>query len=105
MPEPTQFGQAIMQLAEARQQVAELQAQVERLTTDLKNQRDLDRLLFDEQATHIAVLQRLAQDWQQYVKDDDEIDLGKHFEAEYEVAQEQRAKLERRTKELCRKVQ
>lgn len=102
MSERTQFGQA-RQVAELRQQVAGLEQQVEKLTADLKNQQDLDRQLFDEQATQIAALQLLAQDWQQYVKDDDEIDLGKHFESEYEAAQEQRAKLERRTRDLCRK--
>lgn len=104
MSERTQFGQA-RQVAELRQQVAGLEQQVEKLTADLKNQQDLDRQLFDEQATQIAALQLLAQDWQQHVKDDDEIDLGKHFESEYEAAQEQRAKLERRTRELCRKEQ
>lgn len=102
MSERTQFGQAIMQLAQARQQVAGLQAQVEKLTADLKNQQDLDRQLFNEQATQIAALQLLARDWQQYVKDDDDMPVGEHFKAEYEAAQEQRAKLDRRTRELCR---
>lgn len=101
MAERTQFGQA-RQVAELRMQVAGLQEQVSKLTADFKNLRDMDRQLFDEQATQIAALQLLVLDWQQYVKDDDEADLGKHFESEYEVAQEQRAKLERRTRELCR---
>jgi hypothetical protein len=61
--QPTPFGQ-VRQLAEARQQVAELQLQRAKLIADIKNLRDMDRAIFDEQDHAIGVLQTLARDHQ-----------------------------------------
>lgn len=99
---PSLFGQAF-QISELRQQIAGLEVQNAKLTTDIKNLRDLDRKIFDVQDKEIAELKALILDWQQYVKDDDEIDIGEHFDADWEAGQEQRAKLEQRTKELLKK--
>jgi hypothetical protein len=93
----------VFEIAELRQQIAGLEAQNKKLATDIKNLRDTDRKIFDEQDKQIADLKELVRDWQQYVRDDDEIDLGEHFDAEWEAGQEQRAKLEQRTKELIKK--
>jgi len=86
-------------------QIAGLEQQVEKLKSDIKALRDLDRAIFDDQDRKIATLKALVLDWQQYVKDDDDMPLDEHFKAEHEAAQEQRAKLEQRTRELCREEQ
>jgi len=85
--------------------VEELQGQVEKLTADIKSLRGQDRAIFDDQDKQILALQGLVLEWQQWVKDSDDIPLDEHFKAEYEVAREQRAKLEERTRELCKKEQ
>jgi hypothetical protein len=59
--QPTQFGQAL-QLSEARQQIAGLQAQVEKLKSDIKALRDTDRAIFDDQDREMAELKALVGD-------------------------------------------
>lgn len=64
-PVQTKFGQAL-QLAETLQQVAGLQVQVEKLKGDIKELRDKDRVIFDDQDKEIAALKELVKNWRSW---------------------------------------
>jgi hypothetical protein len=68
-PVQTKFGQSL-QLAETRQQVAGLQVQVEKLKSDIKELRDMDRQIFDDQDKEISALKALVKEYHEFNKYD-----------------------------------
>lgn len=68
-PVQTKFGQAL-HLAETRQQIDGLEQQIEKLKSDIKELRDLDRQIFDEQEKQIADLRAMLKEYHEFNKCD-----------------------------------
>jgi hypothetical protein len=100
-PVQTKFGQAL-QLAEMRQQVTGLQVQVEKLKSDIKELRDMDRAIFDDQDREIASLKALARDYQHVLASLPDVSVWRCDYATFANWQQQKEKLEAHAQELLR---
>lgn len=96
---PTLFGQAF-QISELRQQVAGLEAQVDKLTADMKNLRDTDRKIFDEQDKEISALKALARDYQRILASLPDVSVWGCDYNTFANWQQQKEKLEVRAQSL-----
>jgi uncharacterized protein YoxC len=100
-PIQTKFGQAL-QLAESRKQIDGLERQVEKLKGDIKELRDKDRAIFDDQDREIAALKALAHDYQRVFATIPDVSVCGCDYATFANWQRQKEKLEVRAQELLR---
>jgi TolA-binding protein len=98
-PVQTKFGQAL-QIAETRQQVAGLQVQVEKLKSDIKELRDMDRQIFDDQDNEIAALKALTRDYQRILASLPDVSVWGCDYSTFANWQQQKDELEVRAQQL-----